>query len=284
MNPIPTNKSLYAYVKRLAHDKFQSKSGVYRSSWIVREYKKRGGLYHGTPSKNSGTLRWYKEKWVDLNRPILNSKGTITGYKSCGRANTHQKGYPLCRPTTKITSRTPKTYKEISKNNIQKAKRAKSKIKGNGNIKFGGSCSYMCGGKPQYRGRKSSVMVKVPINVKKWAIYAFKLKKQGFQGATKTGWLRARQLATQETIPIEDVRYMRNWFARHIVTSYPGFRKWEKAGRPKDSSWHKKHAIVSWVTWAGNAGFKWVNSQYVISKLNTHFGTNYTTIKGKSKV
>lgn len=77
-------------------------------------------------------------------------------------------------------------------------------------------------------------------------MYAFKLKKLGFVGAKETGWKRAKQLATKESIPIEDLRYMRNWFARHIITSYPGFKKWKEAGRPKDSKWHNKRAIISW--------------------------------------
>jgi len=37
----PINKKLYNHVKKLANQKFKSKSGIYRSSWIVREYKKR---------------------------------------------------------------------------------------------------------------------------------------------------------------------------------------------------------------------------------------------------
>jgi serine/threonine protein kinase len=135
-------------------------------------------------------------------------------------------------------------------------------------------------GQRQYRGRPSSVMVKVPKNVQKTAAYAFKLRKLGFEGATETGWKRAKQLATKDTIPIEDLRYMRNWFARHIYTSYPGYKNWVQAGRPKDKSWHKKHAIQSWITWTGSAGFKWVNSKRVIRLLNTQFRKRYKRIKG----
>ena len=135
------------------------------------------------------------------------------------------------------------------------------------------------GGSPQYRGRRSSTMVKVPKDVKKWAEYSFKLKKLGFEGALETGWKRAKQLATKEFIPIEDLRYMRNWFARHIITSYPGFKEWNDAGRPKEKRWHKKRAIQSWMTWAGDAGFKWVNSDKTIKLLNEHFGKSYKKIK-----
>ena len=131
----------------------------------------------------------------------------------------------------------------------------------------------------QFYGKKSTKMIKVPANVKKWAMYAFKLKKMGFKGATNTGWRRAKQLSTKECISIEDLRFMRNWYARHYYTSYPGFKKWVKAGKPKDKSWHNKHAILSWITWGGNAGFKWVNSDKNIKILNAHFNKNYKKIK-----
>jgi hypothetical protein len=33
-----------------------------------------GGLFIGS-KKSSALKRWFKEKWIDLNRPIKNSKG-----------------------------------------------------------------------------------------------------------------------------------------------------------------------------------------------------------------
>lgn len=361
-SPIPINKSLYNYVKQLANKKFKSKSGIYRSSWIVREYKKRGGRYSGKKTSSKGLKRWYKEKWVDLNRPIRNSKGKIIGYKSCGRSKIKgSKGkYPLCRPSKRINRGTPKTYQSISSKSISKAKREKSRIKHKGNIKFGGSsyskqeggyygdpsikkkllrnlllkrkcpvCSerikgdmlehlqqhefklphkkrklsldlYMdaikkqkqTGGsdcemcqigngkkRSQYHGRRSKVMIKVPINVKNVALYSFKLKKMGFGGGIETGWKRAKQLATRDSIPIEDLKYMRAWFARHLYASYPSYKQWKKAGRPKDTKWHRKHGIISWLIWSGDAGFKWVNSKKNINLLNKHYNKNYKPIK-----
>jgi hypothetical protein len=273
MTSEPIDKKLYSRVKSLANKKFKSPSSIYRSSWIVKEYKRLGGKYKGKSSQKSGLKRWYKEKWVDLNRPITNSKGKIIGYKSCGRSSKNIKKYPLCRQSKKITSKTPRTYKELSKKSIKKAKKDKSKIKHSGNIQFGG--------KPQYYGKRSKIMVKVPENVKKVAMYAFKLKNLGFKGALETGWKRAKQLSTKTEIPIEDLRYMRNWYARHVYTSYPGYKKWIDVGRPKDSSWHNKHAIISWVTWGGNPGFRWVNSQKNINLLNKHFNKDYRKIKIK---
>lgn len=363
-SPTPTNKALYNYVKQLANKKFKSKSGIYRSSWIVREYKKRGGRYSGKKTSSKGLKRWYKEKWVDLNRPIRNSKGKIIGYKSCGRSKIKgSKGkYPLCRPSRRVNKGTPRTYQSISSKSIKKAKREKSRIKHKGNIKFGGgeqeggyygdpklkhkllrnlllkrtcpiclkvidtdmlehlkdheanlppkkrrisvehaidavkrlrkqdggsddSCE-MCqlgSGKTrsQYHGRRSKVMVNVPINVKNVALYSFKLKKMGFGGGIETGWKRAKQLATKESIPIEDLKYMRAWFARHLYASYPSYKQWKKAGRPKDTKWHKKHGIISWLIWGGDAAFKWVNSKKNINLLNKHYNKSYKGLKLK---
>jgi hypothetical protein len=264
----PKNKSLYEEVKKDADKKFKSKSGIYRSSWIVKEYKKRGGKYTGSKNKD-GLTRWYKEEWVDITRK--NAKG----YLKCGRHSTNTNTnniYPVCRPSKRINSKTPRTYKEISKSSLKKAIKDKQRVKSKSNIKFGGSGA-------QYFGKKSKIMVKVPENVKKWAKYAFKLRDIGFRGALETGWKRAKQLTTKSEIPIEDIRYMRNWYARHIYTSYPGFKKCQEAGRPKDSSWHKKRSIISWITWGGDPGFRWINSNKIIKLLNKSFNKDYTKIK-----
>lgn len=130
----------------------------------------------------------------------------------------------------------------------------------------------------QYHGKKSDTMFKVPAAVKNTAKKAFDLKDIGFKGATETGWKRAKQLVSKEYISIQDIRYMRNWFARHVYTSYPGFNEWVKAGRPKDKEWHKKRSIISWLTWGGDAGLKWINSNRMVSKLNSYFNTGYTKI------
>jgi hypothetical protein len=131
------NKELYEYVKKLADKKFKSKTGIYKSSWIVSEYKRRGGKYKNKKKPKTGLYRWYKEKWIDLNRPIKNSKGKIIGYESCGRKSIKKnQKYPLCRPTYKISKDTPVTYKKLKKSSILKAKREKSKLKNKGNIKF----------------------------------------------------------------------------------------------------------------------------------------------------
>jgi hypothetical protein len=137
MTSTPINQKLYDSIKKKANKKFESKTGIYRSSWIVKEYLKAGGKYKGKKDEKKGLKRWFKEGWVDLNRPIKNSKGKVVGYKKCGRKSITKGKYPLCRPSKRVNSETPKTYKEISKKSIKKAKKQKSKVRGTRNIKFG---------------------------------------------------------------------------------------------------------------------------------------------------
>lgn len=129
--PEPINKKLYEKVKKLANKKFSSKTGIYKSSWIVKKYKELGGKYKGKSSSKSGLKRWYAEKWVDLNRK-KNGR-----YASCGRKSSKTGTYPLCRPSKRITSKTPRTFKEISRKSIKKAKQLKSKLRSRGNVQFG---------------------------------------------------------------------------------------------------------------------------------------------------
>ena len=59
--------------------------------------------------------RWFKEKWVDVK----------TG-KKCGRGK-NEKGrpYPACRPSKRISSKTPKTTKEMTTEERTRFKREK---------------------------------------------------------------------------------------------------------------------------------------------------------------
>ena len=63
--------------------------------------------------------RWFKEKWVDVK----------TG-KDCGRGK-DEKGrpYPACRPSKRVSSKTPKTTSEMSSNEKARFKREKTGAK-----------------------------------------------------------------------------------------------------------------------------------------------------------
>ena len=107
--PEPSNKKLYDKVKKEIYKKYP-KHSAYRSGLLVKEYKKQGGKYTGD-KKNSDLNRWFKEKWMNL-------KGE-TGYKKKG---------DVYRPTIKVDKeKTPKTFKELGKDKINKAMKEKKK-------------------------------------------------------------------------------------------------------------------------------------------------------------
>ena len=51
--------------------------------------------------KGLALKRWFKEDWKDVK----------TG-KPCGRKKGEKRGVPYCRPTKRVSSKTPKTSKE----------------------------------------------------------------------------------------------------------------------------------------------------------------------------
>jgi len=60
--------------------------------------------------------RWFKEEWVDVK----------TG-KPCGRQKGEKRGgYPACRPSKRVSSKTPKTTKEMSSSETRKFKASKT--------------------------------------------------------------------------------------------------------------------------------------------------------------
>jgi len=54
-------------------------------------------------AKGTALKRWFKEDWKDV-RPG----------KACGRKEGEKRGTPYCRPTKKVSSKTPKTSGEMS--------------------------------------------------------------------------------------------------------------------------------------------------------------------------
>jgi len=109
--PEPANKRLYAKVKKEADQKF-AKHGAYKSAFVVREYKKRGGTYNGKKQPNQGLTKWFGDHWVDLCQPVRkNSK--IVGYRQCGRTDAKINGlYPTCRPIKVVEKMTQAQIKQ----------------------------------------------------------------------------------------------------------------------------------------------------------------------------
>jgi len=65
-------------------------------------------------AKGAALKRGYKEDWKDVR----------TG-KACGRRKGEKRGTPYCRPTKRVSSKTPKTASEMTK--TEKAKRVAQK-------------------------------------------------------------------------------------------------------------------------------------------------------------
>lgn len=88
-----------------------------------KEYLKR--LKTANKSGGKGELdRWVREKWVNI----------CDNNKPCGRSKNvslRRKSYPYCRPSKRISKRTPKTVGELSKSEIDKrCKKKRSKRQG----------------------------------------------------------------------------------------------------------------------------------------------------------
>lgn len=108
--PDPKNKSLYLKVKNEAKQKFKSYPSLHASSWIIRQYKKRGGKFtkpRSAKQKLQGTSRWYAEKWTDVRVYLETGK-----YLPCGSS---LRKYKACRPLKRISHSTPLTIRELLK-------------------------------------------------------------------------------------------------------------------------------------------------------------------------
>jgi hypothetical protein len=83
-----------------------------RASQAIAKCRKASGK---VKKSKSGTelKRWEKEKWVD----------TRTG-KACGAGGKNE----YCRPTKRVSKKTPKTKSEMSKSELARKKREKSRV------------------------------------------------------------------------------------------------------------------------------------------------------------
>ena len=137
MTNVPVNTKLYEQVKTQAKRKFAVWPSAYASGWLVKTYKARGGTYRVEDDKSKpyrserpvkkqaeGPLaRWYDEQWVDVCRYLETGKLT-----SCGRHRatmSKDEKYPYCRPSIRISEKTPKTLDEISREELERRCRAK---------------------------------------------------------------------------------------------------------------------------------------------------------------
>lgn len=120
------NKTLYLKIKNNLKKSVKSWPSAYGSALLVKKYKEAGGKYKGKKtSKTSGLQRWFAEQWIDV--------CAYPKIKKCGRpkgsysSTTYQRDYPYCRPLKKITAKTPKTVKSLSKSKRESMCRKKKR-------------------------------------------------------------------------------------------------------------------------------------------------------------
>ena len=89
--------------------------GLYESTKnvvVLTEWRK------NVARSSGGLTRWFKENWVDVK----------TG-KPCGRSKGESRAYPACRPSKRVSSKTPKTAGEMSASEKARFKREKTSSK-----------------------------------------------------------------------------------------------------------------------------------------------------------
>lgn len=83
-----------------------------RASQAIAKCRKSRGTSKKS-AKGASLQRWAKEKWVD----------TKSG-KACGAGGKNE----YCRPTKRVSSKTPKTRSEMSASQLRKKKAEKSRV------------------------------------------------------------------------------------------------------------------------------------------------------------
>lgn len=108
--PIVLDQELYDSIKKEADQKYD-KPSAYKSGWIVKTYKQRGGTYQDD-NKPRNLGRWFKENWSDIGG----------------------KDYPVYRPFKRVSKETPLTAYEIDPVQARKQIALKQEIKGKANL------------------------------------------------------------------------------------------------------------------------------------------------------
>ena len=58
--------------------------------------------------------RWFKEKWVDISRKDDSGKHPECGASASERKGDMNRAYPKCRPSRRVSSKTPETSGEMT--------------------------------------------------------------------------------------------------------------------------------------------------------------------------
>lgn len=109
----PTDQKLYDRIKRKVYKEMPTHS-AYRSGQLVQRYKeafkKKYGDKKPYSGKSNNLKNWFKEEW-----------------KTQQGSTTYKKKGDIFRPTKRITKKTPTTFKELSKKQIERAMKEKKR-------------------------------------------------------------------------------------------------------------------------------------------------------------
>ena len=106
---VPSNvkdPKLYLKIKKGIESKLKlegARWNAYSSAELVRKYKKGGGEYSGKRNKNTGISRWFREEWID-----------VCYYPKKKPCKKSEQQMPYCRPSKRVTKKTPTTASELS--------------------------------------------------------------------------------------------------------------------------------------------------------------------------
>jgi len=99
------NPKIYEKAKKIA-DEVYKRHSAYKSMFLVKKYKELGGKISEEGERGSRLANWRTEEWVQV-LPFLKEGKKI----ACGSGQQKKS----CRPTKKVSSKTPLTIQELIK-------------------------------------------------------------------------------------------------------------------------------------------------------------------------
>ena len=117
----PTKSALKAFTQGVRGatyeegDNWASATGNYKDGGGYGVFGYVGDGWYKNGGQHGGLDRWFAEKWVD-----------IKSGKPCGRQEGESRAYPACRPSRRVSSKTPKTSGEMSSSEKAKFKSSKT--------------------------------------------------------------------------------------------------------------------------------------------------------------
>jgi hypothetical protein len=90
-----------------------------------------------------------------------------------------------------------------------------------------------------------------PAGVISNAKRGLELRREFNRGGTEVGVARARSLSNGQGIPLETIRRMVSYFARHEV---------DKKGKDWGNASNPSAGYIAWLLWGGDAGWRWAKA------------------------